>query len=42
MGTEDHKDIIDVLNAVQEIGRVQPSDPEASNEDVATLVAATT
>ena len=42
VGAEDHKDIIDVLNAVQEIGRVQPSDPEASNKDVATPAAAAT
>ncbi|XP_065626285.1 extensin-like [Quercus suber] len=42
VGTEDHKDITDVLNAVQEIGRVQPSDPEAPNEDAATPATAAT
>ena len=42
IGTEDHKEIINVLNAVQEIGRVQPPDPEALNEDTATLAAAAT
>ena len=40
MGTEDHKDIIDVLNAMQEIGRVRPLDLEAPNEDAATPAAA--
>ncbi|KAK9996213.1 hypothetical protein SO802_020899 [Lithocarpus litseifolius] len=42
VGTEDHKDIIDVLQAVQEIGRVQPPDPEAPNEEAATPAAAAT
>ena len=42
VGTEDHKEIINVLNAVQEIGRVQPPDPEALNEDAATLAATAT
>ncbi|KAK7839895.1 hypothetical protein CFP56_017408 [Quercus suber] len=42
VGTEDLKDITDVLNAVQEIGRVRPPDPEAPNEDVATLAATPT
>ncbi|KAK7833516.1 hypothetical protein CFP56_025577 [Quercus suber] len=39
MGTEDLKDITDVLNAVQEIGRVRSLDLEAPNEDIATPVA---
>ncbi|XP_075634920.1 uncharacterized protein LOC142607354 [Castanea sativa] len=42
VGTEDHKDIIDVLKAVQEIGRVQPPIPEAPNEEAATPAAAPT
>ena len=42
MGTEDHQDITDVLTAVQVIGCVRPSDPEAPNEEVATLAAAAT
>ncbi|KAF3948461.1 hypothetical protein CMV_025547 [Castanea mollissima] len=42
VGTEDHKDITDVLNAVQEIGRVQAPIPEASNEEAATPAAAPT
>ena len=42
VGTEDHKDITDVLKAVQEIGRIQPLDPEALNEDVATPATAAT
>ncbi|XP_075662656.1 uncharacterized protein LOC142632124 isoform X2 [Castanea sativa] len=42
VGTEDHKDITDVLNAVQEIGRVQPPIPEAPNEEAATPAAAPT
>ncbi|KAL0007484.1 hypothetical protein SO802_008986 [Lithocarpus litseifolius] len=40
VGTEDHKDIIDVLTAVHEIGRVQPPIPEAPNEEAATPAAA--
>ena len=36
MGTEDHKDITDVLTAVHEIDRVQPPIPEAPNEEAAT------
>ena len=39
MGTEDHKDITDVLEAVHEIGRVQPPEPKASNEEAATPAA---
>ncbi|XP_075658619.1 uncharacterized protein LOC142628393 [Castanea sativa] len=42
VGTEDHKDITDVLNAVQKIGRVQPPIPEAPNEEAATPAAAPT
>ena len=42
VGTEDHKDIIDVLEAVHEIGRVQPLELEASNEEAATPAAAPT
>ena len=42
MGTEDHQDITDVLTAVQVIGRVRPSDPEAPNEEAATPAAAAT
>ncbi|KAF3972561.1 hypothetical protein CMV_003939 [Castanea mollissima] len=42
VGTEDHKDITDVLNAVQEIGRVQPPIPEALNEEAATPAVAPT
>ncbi|KAL0010015.1 hypothetical protein SO802_005123 [Lithocarpus litseifolius] len=42
VGTEDHKDITDVLKAVQEIGRVQPPIPEASNEEATTPAAAAT
>ena len=42
VGTEDHKDITDVLTAVQVIGRVQPPDPEAPNEEAATPAAAAT
>ncbi|XP_075674774.1 serine/threonine-protein phosphatase 7 long form homolog [Castanea sativa] len=42
VGTEDHKDITDVLKAVQEIGRVQPPIPEAPNEEAATPAAAPT
>ena len=42
VGTEDHQDIIDVLTAVQVIGRVRPSDPEAPNEEAATPAAAAT
>ncbi|XP_075645274.1 serine/threonine-protein phosphatase 7 long form homolog [Castanea sativa] len=42
VGTEDHKDITDVLKAMQEIGRVQPPIPEAPNEEAATLVTAPT
>ncbi|KAK7844701.1 hypothetical protein CFP56_010604 [Quercus suber] len=41
-GTEDHKDIIDVLIAVQAIGYVRPPDPEAPNEEVATPMVAPT
>ena len=36
MSTEDHQDITDVLTAVQVIGRVQPLDPKAPNEEAAT------
>uniref|UniRef100_A0A7N2KWA8 Peptidase C19 ubiquitin carboxyl-terminal hydrolase domain-containing protein n=1 Tax=Quercus lobata TaxID=97700 RepID=A0A7N2KWA8_QUELO len=39
---EDHKDITDVLKAVQEIGHVQSPNPEASNEEAATPTAAAT
>ncbi|KAF3967255.1 hypothetical protein CMV_008721 [Castanea mollissima] len=39
VGTEDHNDIIDVLKAVQEIGRIQSPIPEASNEEADTPVA---
>ena len=39
---EDHKNITDVLKVVQEIGRVQPPIPEASNKEAATPVAAAT
>ena len=42
MGTEDHKDIIDVLEAMHEIGRVQPLDLEAPNEEAATPAVAPT
>ena len=42
MGTEDHKDITDVLKAVQEIGRIQLLDPKAPNEDAATPAVAAT
>uniref|UniRef100_A0A7N2KR31 Uncharacterized protein n=1 Tax=Quercus lobata TaxID=97700 RepID=A0A7N2KR31_QUELO len=42
VGTEDHQDIIDVLTAVQAIGRVQPRDPEVLNEEAATPAAAAT
>ncbi|KAL0004823.1 hypothetical protein SO802_012384 [Lithocarpus litseifolius] len=42
VGTKDHKDITDVLKVVQEIGRVQPPNPEAPNEEAATLAAAAT
>ncbi|KAF3963547.1 hypothetical protein CMV_012072 [Castanea mollissima] len=42
VGTEDHKDITDVLKAMQEIGRVQPPIPEAPNEEAATPSAAPT
>uniref|UniRef100_A0A7N2LWC9 RRM domain-containing protein n=1 Tax=Quercus lobata TaxID=97700 RepID=A0A7N2LWC9_QUELO len=42
VGTEDYKDIIDVLEAVHEIGRVQPPEPEAPNEEAATPVATPT
>ena len=42
VGTEDHQDITDVLTAVQVIGRVRPSDPEAPNEEAATPAAAAT
>ena len=42
VGTEDHKDIIDVLEAVHEIGRVQPPKLEASNEEAATPAATLT
>ena len=36
VGTEDHKDITDVLTAVHFLDRVQPPIPEALNEEVAT------
>ena len=39
---EDHKDITDVLKAMQEIGCVQPPDPEAPNKETATLAVAVT
>ena len=42
MGTEDHQDITDVLTAVQVIGRVRLSDPEAPNKEAATPAAAAT
>ena len=42
VGTEDHQDITDVLTAVQVIGRIRPPDPEAPNEEAATLTAAAT
>ena len=42
VGTKDHKDIIDVLEAVHEIGHVQPPELEASNEEAATPVVAPT
>uniref|UniRef100_A0A7N2MG49 Uncharacterized protein n=1 Tax=Quercus lobata TaxID=97700 RepID=A0A7N2MG49_QUELO len=42
VGTEDHQDIIDVLTAVQAIGRVRPRDPEVPNEEAATPAAAAT
>ena len=42
MGTEDYKDITDVLKAVHEIDRVQPPIPKASNEEAATPAAAAT
>ncbi|KAF3951833.1 hypothetical protein CMV_022558 [Castanea mollissima] len=42
VGTEDHRDITDVLNAVQEIGRVQAPIPEAPNEEAATPAATPT
>ncbi|KAL0006724.1 hypothetical protein SO802_008226 [Lithocarpus litseifolius] len=42
VGTEDHKDIIDVLKAMQEIGHVQPPIPEAPNEEAATPAAVAT
>ena len=42
VGVEDHQDIIDVLTAVQVIGRVRPSNPEVPNETAATPAAATT
>ncbi|KAF3961442.1 hypothetical protein CMV_013932 [Castanea mollissima] len=42
VGTKDHKDITDVLKAVQEIGRVQPPIPKALNEEAATPMAAPT
>ena len=42
VGMEDHQDITDVLTAVQVIGRIRPPDPEAPNEEAATLTAAAT
>ena len=36
MGMEDHKNITDVLKAIQEIDHVQPLIPEALNEEAAT------
>ena len=36
MGTEDYKDITEVLTAVHAIERVQPPIPEAPNEEAAT------
>ena len=42
MGMEDHKDITNVLKAVQEIGCVQAPIPKASNEKATTLTAAAT
>ena len=42
VGTEDHKDIIDVLEAVHEIGRGRPREPEAPNKEAATPAAVPT
>uniref|UniRef100_A0A7N2KWU4 Aminotransferase-like plant mobile domain-containing protein n=1 Tax=Quercus lobata TaxID=97700 RepID=A0A7N2KWU4_QUELO len=42
VGTEEHNDIINVLEAVHEIGRVRPREPEAPNEEAATPAAAPT
>ena len=42
VGMEDHKDIIDVLEAVHEIGCVRRQEPEAPNEEAATPVTAPT
>ena len=42
VGTEAHNDIINVLEAVHEIGRVRPREPEAPNEEAATPAAAPT
>ncbi|XP_050290355.1 serine/threonine-protein phosphatase 7 long form homolog [Quercus robur] len=42
VGTEAHNDIINVLEAVHEIGRVRPREPEGPNEPAATPAAAPT
>ena len=42
MGMEDHKDIIEVLTSVHAIEHVQPSIPEALNEEAATLAGPST
>ena len=42
MGTEDYKDIIDVLKAIQEISCVQPSIPKAPNKEATTPVTVAT
>ncbi|XP_030924492.1 serine/threonine-protein phosphatase 7 long form homolog [Quercus lobata] len=42
VGMEEHNDIINELEAVHEIGRVRPREPEAPNEEAATPVAAPT
>ncbi|KAF3959806.1 hypothetical protein CMV_015414 [Castanea mollissima] len=42
VGMKDHKDITDVLNVVQEIGRVKPPIPKNPNEEAVTPVTAAT
>ena len=42
VGTEDHKDIINVLETVHEIGRVRPRESEAPNKEAATPAAVPT
>ena len=42
MGTEDYKNITDVLKAIQEIDHVQPPIPEAPNEEAAIPTAVAT